>query len=87
MMTTREKLLAVIDAFVREEPMRVSALSYRLFGRNTKLGEIVDGADLQTATYDKAMAWLSANWPQSAVWPEGVERPALRQAPDEGVAS
>ena len=27
--------------------------------------------------YDKVVCWFDQNWPEGAIWPEGVVRPSL----------
>jgi hypothetical protein len=86
-MTLRDQLISVSDAFCAASGMSRARLSTLMMKGGARLDAIAEGGDLTTRSFEAAMAWLSANWPQSAVWPEGVERPALRQAQDEGVAS
>lgn len=38
------------------------------------------GATITARKYDAVVAWFSANWPEGAVWPEDVMRPAAAVA-------
>lgn len=67
----------VYDAFAKCDDTSRSTISHRIFGRVTKLQDVIDGADLNTLTYDRARKWFSDNWPENAVWPENVERPTV----------
>lgn len=67
--------------------MSRARLSTLLFNDGKRLGVIAGGGDLQTRNYERAMRWLSANWPEGAEWPEGVARPVADGAPDEQVGS
>lgn len=74
-MTLVEQLLAVTDAFGRARSLRPSRVSVLLFNDGKRLPAIRAGGDLRTAGFERAMAWLSANWPEGAEWPPEVPRP------------
>lgn len=53
-----------------------SRLSTIVFNDGKTLDRIAAGGDLNTRSYEKAVRWFAANWPEGLDWPEGVERPA-----------
>lgn len=69
-------LKAVARVYCDSAHVPPKTLSWRIFNDGKKLDAILDNkADLMTANHEKAMGWLSANWPDGAVWPEDVVRP------------
>ncbi|MGY3588033.1 hypothetical protein [Bradyrhizobium sp. USDA 4350] len=69
-------LKAVAVAYCEAASVPPKTLSWRVFNDGKKLDAILaDSADLMTAGCEKAMQWLSDNWPEGAVWPETVVRP------------
>lgn len=77
-------LKTVAMAYCAAADVPPKTLSWRVFNDGKKLDAILDDkADLMTANCEKAMAWLSANWPDGAVWPDNVARPAAATAPAE----
>jgi hypothetical protein len=38
------------------------------------------GADIGIKREEKALRWLSANWPNGAKWPHSIERPLAAEA-------
>lgn len=52
-----------------------STVSWRLFGDGKKLDALIGGADIQVRRFEAAMHWLSTNWPDGAIWPDGIPRP------------
>jgi hypothetical protein len=81
-MTLRESLIAAVKAFVSGSLMGQRRLSTIVFGSGARFDQICAGSDVSTGTYERAMKWLSDNWPENAVWPEGVDRPMPVQAPE-----
>jgi hypothetical protein len=81
-MSAIEQLISVVQAYRAAAPeLEVTTLSWRMFGDTKKLAAIIDGeADLHTRRHEKAMRWLSVNWPEAAAWPAGIDRPAQSEA-------
>ncbi|MFN3549252.1 MAG: hypothetical protein ACK4U0_17330 [Mesorhizobium sp.] len=71
----RQKLLAVADAYSFAAGIGRKRVSTIVLNGGAKLDAIAGGADLTTGTYEKAMAWFAANWPDGAVWPGDVSHP------------
>lgn len=75
MMTLTEKLNRVVDAYCAHVRRSRSRVSFIVFGDGSRLDGIAAGKDLNTRSWERAMAWFSANWPEGLDWPAGVERP------------
>jgi hypothetical protein len=75
-MTLKEQLLLVGDTYAKATQLSRARVSTIVLNRGSTLGLINEGrADVTTATFEKAMLWFSANWPESANWPHEVPRP------------
>lgn len=73
-------LLLVCEEFARKTGMRETILSRHLFADAKRIGVVRNGADLHVSTWERAMSWLSDNWPEGEPWPEGVQRYTAQQA-------
>ena len=86
-MTLLDHLISVSEAFAAARGLSRSRVSTIVFGDGRKLDLVIrDGADITTRRLEAAMAWFSANWPEGAVWPDGVPRPAVACAVAPGAA-
>lgn len=74
-MTLREQLIAVTDRYSELTGRSRARVSNLVLNSGHQLDSIASGKDLNTATFERAMAWLSANWPAGEKWPDGVKRP------------
>lgn len=74
-MTLVQQIIAVALAYRRAENVAISTVSSRVFNDGKKLGALIDGANILTRRHLRAMRWFSENWPENAIWPEGVTRP------------
>ena len=88
MITLREQFIRAFDAYVATSELAESTLSDRLLKSGSRFRRIREGSDISTGTFERAMRWLSDNWPDGAEWPEGVERPedAVEQSVPSGGA-
>lgn len=72
-----DQLLAVATAYCEAEGIALSTASGRSFDESKLLVNLA--ARLSSPTLrraDRALQWFSDHWPDSAVWPESVPRPA-----------
>lgn len=76
MMTLRDQLIAVADTYCLARRLSRSRVSTIVFSAGLTLDRIAAGRDLSTGSFERAMRWFSDNWPEGAVWPDHVERPA-----------
>lgn len=65
----------VSDIYGERTGMSRDRLSTIILSGGKRLQNIDSGRDLNTATFERAMQWLSDNWPDGAVWPAEVPRP------------
>lgn len=88
-MSAIARFIAVTTVFREISGLETTTLSWRLFGDSKKLGALEAGADIQVTRYEKALQWLSDNWPSEhdASWPVDVVRPAKTPAPAPEVAA
>lgn len=68
-------LILVADAFCAAVGLSRARVATLTFNDGKALDRIAGGGDLTTRSFEKAMAWFSANWPEGAAWPEGIARP------------
>lgn len=74
-MTLREQLLALFDAFAEARRLSRSRISTLVFNGGHVIDRVAAGGDVTTGKFEDAVKWFSDNWPEDAVWPEGVARP------------
>jgi hypothetical protein len=79
-MSRIDEFLALAREYGRAAGLDDSTVSWRIFGDSKKLTAIINGADIQVRRYEKAVEWLSANWPVDAIWPVTIARPAAEAA-------
>lgn len=72
----RRLIAAYCDA---TQPLTLGALGKRLFRDPTMLLIAEEGSNRKFGVhiFDRIVAVFSANWPEGAVWPEGIERVSL----------
>lgn len=75
MLTLKEQLLSVANAFAHGRGLSLSRVSTMVFGDGKVISRLLDGSDLTTARFEAAMLWFSDNWPEGVVWPSQVLRP------------
>lgn len=80
-MLTVAHLLALANEYQRvETSVGDTTLSFRVFGDSKKLAALRAQGDITTARFNRAVRWFSTNWPDGAVWPEGVPQPQSEDA-------
>jgi hypothetical protein len=79
-MSRIDELVALAREYGRATGLDVSAVSWRVFGDTKKLSALMAGADIGIKREEKALRWLSANWPNGAKWPHSIERPLAAEA-------
>jgi hypothetical protein len=78
MMTLTDQTMAVAGAFCAAEGCDLARASQRALGDARRLPRIEAGTGSITLDRaDRALAWFSAHWPASALWPDGVPRPSV----------
>ena len=79
-MLNTDHLTTLADLYGRALTLEEKTVSSRVFQDSKKLGAIRAGSDITVGRYNAALEWFSANWPEGAVWPDGVPRPANAEA-------
>lgn len=84
MITLRESILHLATLYAtatkskaRGGGVSLSSLSTKLFNDGKTLSRIEQGGDLTTASFERALTWFDANWPDDEPWPADVIRPSL----------
>lgn len=79
-MSAIEDLLTLSRVYMQAEGVSTTTLSHRMFNDGKKLTAIGAGSDIQVKRYERAIQWLSDNWPEKAEWPLDVVRPVAASA-------
>lgn len=79
-MASIDQFRVLVAAFEQATGIKRVTLSWRLFADSKKLKAIMDGGDLQTQRFDKAVQWFSDNWPEAMPWPVTLSRPERQEA-------
>ena len=74
-----EHLIKVADEYGRATAVEDKTVSSRVFQDSKKLGAIRAGSDITVGRYNAALEWFSSNWPEGAIWPVDVPRPATAE--------
>lgn len=75
-MMLRDQLVRVTDCYGAALGIGRQRVSTIVLNRGPTLDGLATGKkDVNTGTFERAMRWLSSNWPDGAVWPADVARP------------
>jgi hypothetical protein len=74
-MSAIDDLLTLSAAYQAATGVQDSTLSSRMFNDGKKLAAMKAGGDINVTRYERALQWLSDNWPDKATWPHAIERP------------
>lgn len=79
--TAKATIIDLANRFSDATGVSPSTIGKRALNDNTFFSRI-SGTDatFTLRTFDRLLAWFSENWPETAVWPEGVERPPTPEA-------
>lgn len=72
-MSQIEQILTLARAYAEAEGVELKTVSWRVFGDTKKLRALEGGGDLYTGRATAALEWFRENWPEGAVWPDGIE--------------
>ena len=65
-------LLLIADEYKRATGLEDVTVSHRVFGDSKKLSALRGESDITVGRFNTAVAWFAANWPDGAIWPDGV---------------
>ncbi len=68
--------LSLVDEYRRVREVSDSRVSTLVFNDGSRIALIRGGGDLGTRRMQRAIEWFSENWPEGAIWPDGVTRPS-----------
>lgn len=72
----RSNLIACASAFAAARSLSLSTVG-RLVAKDGRFFDrLDDGSTFTARKYDEVIRWFSDSWPEGAVWPPSVERPA-----------
>jgi hypothetical protein len=80
-MITEAHLLSVIDAFSSAKGWKDATISSHVFNDGKKVAQLRAGGSITLSRLNEAFYYLSKNWPDNAVWPDSVDRPAIEADP------
>jgi hypothetical protein len=76
----RAHLLSLIAAFSAASDRAESTVAQVAAGDWRFFTHLRASKGFRVGTYDRVVAWFSANWPEGAVWPDDIDRPAPNAA-------
>jgi hypothetical protein len=75
-MWTIDQFLTIVDRFAKGRQIGIKRASTLIFNAGGRIDEIRAGSDVGTRRLDRAMRYMSANWPDGSPWPADIVRPA-----------
>lgn len=73
---TASRLVALMNLFARHTGLSVSTVSRHATGSGDTVARLRRGGTITTKRLDRAVSYLSENWPDGVAWPADVPRPA-----------
>lgn len=84
MSTETTDLIRVAETWCRARGLSEATLSTKILAKGSRLAALREGAGINVKTLNRAMRWLSENWPVNAAWPSDVQRPQIPAPPPGG---
>ena len=79
------RLLALIELYAEHEDLALSTVSRHATGSGDTVARLQRGGDVSTRRFERAVQYLSDNWPAELPWPAHTARPdASRQSAKRG---
>ncbi len=79
-MDHQQTLLSLFDRYCAATGLSEARVSTLVLNGGWRAEKIRRGASFTVRTYERALAWFSANWPEKTEWPAEVERPASQES-------
>lgn len=73
-------LTTLADRYAEATNLKQSTVGRLCAGDGRFFKRIEEGQTFTAKKYDVVVSWFSLNWPDDAVWPDGVMRPAPETA-------
>lgn len=81
-MDLHQTLLRCVDAYCEARGLARATVSGLILKDSRAFDRVAAGGNVTIRNFDRAMRWLSANWPENTPWPEGIKRPEPIEAAD-----
>ena len=78
--STADRLVELLDLFAEHTGRSVSTVSRHATGSGDTVARLRRGGTITTRRLDRAIRFLSDNWPDSVAWPADIPRPASSRA-------
>ncbi len=72
----KQHLLSLSSTFAASTGMKMTAIWVAILNDRAFPSRLNSDKTITIRTYDRAVQWFSANWPDDTAWPEAVMRPA-----------
>ena len=72
---TASGLVALVDLFAKHSGLSASTVSRHATGSGDTVARLRRGGAITTRRADRAIRFLSDNWPDSTAWPADIPRP------------
>lgn len=77
----------ILAAYREKDERAESTIGRFCAGDGDFFDRLRSGKGFNVRTYDRVVGWFSANWPEGAVWPDDVLRPASAAPSDDSSAA
>lgn len=71
-----KQFLSLVDRFAEATGIADVTLSSRVFADSKKIAALRGSGDITLGRVNAAVQWFSDHWPENAVWPDDIARPA-----------
>ena len=75
-------LLRLVSVFASARKVSDARASTLIFGDGTRVKHLRAGGDMGVKRVERALVWLSGNWPEGAIWPGDIVRPEPHSSPE-----
>lgn len=77
-----KQFFKLVEAYAELTGLAEATISKRLFNDQKRISMLRDdeGRDVGIRKVEKAVEWLSDNWPDGEKWPKDLPRPDVRKA-------
>ena len=76
MVNTAARLISLMSQFAKHTGLSVSTVSRHATGSGDTVARLQRGGTITIKRFDRAVRFLSDNWPESLAWPADVPRPS-----------
>ena len=82
-MNARQHLLTLIDTFAEAKGVSGSRVTTLAVNSGSVYRFLREGKDITVGRFETAVRWLSDNWPDGVLWPDGIARPVATPTTNE----